>query len=51
MKYKHAAFFHSFEELPTVGIIVWVPLVFPVWVFLISVAILLENPSTIPEPK
>jgi hypothetical protein len=37
--------------LLSVGIIVWIPLVFPVWVFLISVAILLENPSTIPEPK
>jgi hypothetical protein len=33
--------------LLSVGIIVWIPLVFPVWVFLISVAILLENPSTI----
>jgi len=37
--------------LLSIGIIVWIPLVFPVWVFLISVAILLENPSTIPEPR
>jgi hypothetical protein len=37
--------------LLSIGIIVWIPLVFPVWVFLISVAILLENQSTIPEPK
>jgi hypothetical protein len=29
----------------TIGYIQWVPLVFPLWVFLISVAILLENPS------
>jgi len=27
--------------------IVWIPLVFPVWVFLISAAILLENPSRV----
>jgi hypothetical protein len=31
--------------LLSVGIIVWITLVFPVWVFLISVAILLENPT------
>lgn len=31
--------------LLSVGIIVWISLVFPVWVFLISAAILLENPS------
>jgi hypothetical protein len=37
--------------LLSIGIIGWIPLVFPVWVLLISVAILLENPSTIPEPK
>ena len=34
----------------TIGYIQWVPLVFPLWVFLISVAILLENPSSVPEP-
>jgi hypothetical protein len=37
--------------LLSIGVIVWIPLVFPVWVLLISVAILLENPSTIPELK
>ena len=31
--------------LLSIGIIRWVPLVFPIWVFLVSVAILLENPS------
>jgi len=35
--------------LVSIGIIRWVPLVFPIWVFLISVAILLENPSSVPE--
>jgi hypothetical protein len=29
--------------LLSVGVIVWIPLVFPVWVFLISAAILLEQ--------
>ncbi len=29
----------------SVGIIVWIPLVFPVWVFVVSVAILLQNLS------
>src|SRR6516165_4956746 len=29
--------------LLSIGIIVWVPLVFPVWVFLVSAVILLEN--------
>jgi len=29
--------------LLSIGIIVWVPLVFPVWVFLVSTVILLEN--------
>jgi len=33
--------------LLSIGVIVWIPLVFPVWVFLISVAILLENPSSV----
>ena len=33
--------------LLSIGIIVWIPLLFPVWVFLISVAILLENPSRV----
>ena len=37
--------------LLSIGIIVWIPLVFPLWVLLISVAILLENPSSIPEPS
>jgi hypothetical protein len=37
--------------LISIGIIVWIPLVFPLWVLLISVAILLENPSSIPEPS
>ena len=31
--------------LLSIGVIVWVPLVFPVWVFLISAAILLQNLS------
>jgi len=31
--------------LLSIGIIVWVPLVFPVWVFLISAAILVQNLS------
>ena len=31
--------------LLSVGIILWIPLVFPLWVFLISIAILLENPA------
>jgi hypothetical protein len=30
--------------LLSVGIIVWVSLVFPLWVFLVSAAILLEKP-------
>jgi hypothetical protein len=33
--------------LLSIGMIVWVPLVFPVWVFLISAAILLESPSRV----
>jgi hypothetical protein len=37
--------------LLSIGIIRWVPLVFPIWVFLISIAILLENPSSLPEPS
>jgi len=36
--------------LLSIGILRWIPLVFPIWVFLISVAILLENPSSVPEP-
>jgi hypothetical protein len=32
--------------LLSIGIIVWVPLVFPVWVFLVSTVILLESRST-----
>jgi len=35
--------------LLSIGIIRWIPLVFPIWVFLISVAILLENPSNVSE--
>jgi hypothetical protein len=35
--------------LLSIGIIRWIPLVFPIWVFLISVAILFENPSDISE--
>ena len=35
--------------LLSIGIIRWIPLVFPIWVFLISVAILFENPSDIAE--
>jgi len=31
--------------LLSIGIIRWIPLVFPVWVFLISAAILFENPA------
>jgi hypothetical protein len=34
----------------SIGIIRWIPLVFPIWVFLISVAILIENPSSVAEP-
>jgi hypothetical protein len=37
--------------LLSIGVIVWIPLVFPLWVLLISVAILLENPSNSPEPS
>jgi hypothetical protein len=37
--------------LLSVGIIVWIPLVFPVWVFLTSAAILLENPSNAAGPS
>jgi hypothetical protein len=37
--------------LLSIGVIRWVPLVFPIWVFLISVAILLENPSRVREPS
>jgi len=33
--------------LLSIGIIVWIPLVFPVWVFLVSAAILIENPSKV----
>jgi len=33
--------------LLSIGIIVWVPLVFPVWVFLVSSVILLENRSRV----
>jgi len=29
----------------SIGIIVWIPLVFPLWVFLLSTAVLLENRS------
>ncbi len=32
--------------LLSIGVIVWIPLVFPVWVFVISVAILLQNFSS-----
>jgi hypothetical protein len=32
--------------LLSMGIIVWIPLVFPVWVFVISAAVLLQNPSS-----
>ena len=35
--------------LLSIGIVRWIPLVFPIWVFLISVAILFENPSSISE--
>jgi len=33
--------------LLSIGIIAWIPLVFPVWVFLVSAAILIENPSKV----
>ena len=33
--------------LLSIGIIVWIPLVFPVWVFLVSAAMLIENPSKV----
>ena len=32
--------------LLSIGIIRWIPLVFPIWVLLISVAILIENPTS-----
>ena len=35
--------------LLSIGFIRWAPLVFPIWIFLISVAILLDNPSRVPE--
>ena len=31
--------------LLSIGVIVWIPLVFPVWVFVISAAILVQNPG------
>jgi len=34
--------------LLSIGIIVWIPLLFPVWVFVVSAAILIENPSNVP---
>ena len=34
--------------LLSIGIILWIPLVFPIWVLLISVAILLNSPSNVP---
>jgi hypothetical protein len=37
--------------LLSVGLIFWIPLIFPVWVFLVSAAILLEDPSKMPERK
>jgi hypothetical protein len=33
--------------LLSIGIIVWIPVVFPLWVFVVSVAILLEKPSSV----
>ena len=36
--------------LLSIGIIVWISLVFPLWVLLLSTAILLENPSSVPDP-
>jgi hypothetical protein len=33
--------------LLTTETLVWIPIVFPVWIFLISVAILLEKPSSL----
>jgi hypothetical protein len=33
--------------LLSIGIIVWIPVVFPLWVFVVSVAILLEKPSRV----
>jgi len=33
--------------LLSIGVIVWIPLVFPVWVFLVSAVILLENRSRV----
>ena len=35
--------------LLSIGFIRWAPLVFPIWIFLISGAILLDNPSSVPE--
>jgi hypothetical protein len=35
--------------LLSIGIVRWIPLVFPIWVFLISVTILFENPSDVAE--
>lgn len=36
--------------LLSIGIVVWVPLVFPLWVFLVSTAILLEKRSEVVNP-
>ena len=35
--------------LLSVGIIVWITLVFPVWVFVLSVAVLVQSPSGVPN--
>ena len=35
--------------LLSIGVIRWIPLVFPTWVFLLSVAILFENPADVAE--
>lgn len=36
--------------LLSIGVVVWIPLVFPLWVFLISAAVLLQNPSSSDGP-
>lgn len=35
--------------LLSIGVIVWIPLVFPAWVFVVSTAILLQSPSSAAE--
>lgn len=47
MIFTSAAYALGAMLLLSVGVILWAPLVFPAWVFLISIVILLENPSSV----